>query len=267
MIKKLLTNIRGGKIENEQIEVIKETIRKMETNHAISLVNDLFSHYADPRLHVVVKNNINKIAKTAWEKCDEHTKYEFGIKSGQYAAVGDNDRAKLSKDFLELVKGLSYLSEDQKTIAMRIILDDLNRVHNAYNNFYNEPPYVKQLIKYVSASGDVPSRIMKIHVETIVKCRIGNYWGVSNEAIPYYNSLIQLFQDDEIVHFLDFLINNDFLFNRGYSSEQLRHLQLVAKLIVENVVNATYKRALNIIINNKNWDTIKKELKKFWPKK
>jgi len=266
-IKKLLKNIRESLIAEEEIDVIKETIRKMETEHAISLVKDLFGHYSDPRTSVVVKKNIKKIAKTAWNKCDEDTKYEFGIKSGQYAAVGDNDRAKLSREFLELVNGLSYLSEDQKNVLMRMILDDLQRVHKGNNNFYNEPYHAKQLIKYVSESGEIPDRMVKSYVEIIVECRIGNPWGVSWEALPYYDSMIQLFGEKEISGFLDFLISDSFFLNYGHSPKQLKNLKKIAKMLITDILNPIFKKALNSIITGKNLDDILSKLEKIWPPK
>ena len=246
-----MKNIREDIIDEEQIEVIKENIRRMEINHVTSLTYDLFGHYSDPRSQVLVKNNIKKIAKVAWDKCNEQTKYEFGIKSGQYAVSGDSDRAKLSKGFLELVDGLSYLSEEQRIIDMRTILDDLNRVHNAFNNFYNEPPFAKQLIKYISGSGEIPNRIRKIYVDILLRCSIGNYYGVSREANTYYHIMIKLFQENEISAFLDFLIDEDCYLNTGYSPKQIAYLQNIANLILPNVINQIFKRALNIIIKKK----------------
>ena len=55
-----------------------------------------------------------------------------------------------------MVDGLGYISEDQRAIEVREVCETLLRAHNGFNNFYNEEPHAKTLIKYIPTSGSVP---------------------------------------------------------------------------------------------------------------
>ena len=50
--------------------------------------------------------------------------------------------------------------------------------------------------KYVPQSGDIPNSVLDKYVKTIIACRLGNYYGVSRDAVGYYDELINRFQEE-----------------------------------------------------------------------
>ena len=262
-IKRLLNLIRSAILNVDQIKLINESIKKMEGEHANSLLKTLYGHYVDPRKEKSVRINIQSIANVTWKKSNDKTKYELGIKCGQYA-ISDKDRYKLSRKFFELVNGLSYLTEDEKTIELSGLINELRDAHENYYNFYNESPIAKRLIRWIPPSGEIPKKVRQTYVETVVKCRIGNRHGVSRNAVVYYDTMIKLFRDQEIVRFLDYITRSSFIFNYASSSDQLINLKTIARMINQNLVNKTLKYAMDIIINN-TWNDIKSHLDTLWP--
>ena len=102
----------------------------------------------------------------------------------------------LSHEFLSLVDGLSYLSEDQIAVEIDGLLDSLHTAHYGWDNFYNEPKHIRMISKYVPQSGDIPNSVLDKYVKTIIACRLGNYYGVSRDAVGYYDELINRFQEE-----------------------------------------------------------------------
>ena len=71
------------------------------------------------------------------------------------------------------------------------------------NNFYNEPPFAQRLAEIVKGSA-VPLSAQYTVVEAVVTCAIGNPYGVSHAAVPYYERMIKSFSPNEVAFMLNF---------------------------------------------------------------
>ncbi len=65
------------------------------------------------------------------------------------------------------------------------------------NNFYNEPPFAKRLLE-LSKQEQVPETTQEEYVKIVVMAYIGNGFGVSRAAIPYYSEMIEGFSPREV---------------------------------------------------------------------
>ncbi|MDR3596191.1 hypothetical protein [Clostridium sp.] len=47
-------------------------------------------------------------------------------------------------------------------------INSLYSAHCGYNNFYNEPVYAKELIKFIPKTGEIPELIEEKYIQVIV---------------------------------------------------------------------------------------------------
>lgn len=73
----------------------------------------------------------------------------------------------------------------------------LLRVHNDWNNFYNEPPFADRL-EEITRDMAVPETARTAFVEAVVTCGVGNTYGVYNAAMPSYRAMVRSFSPREI---------------------------------------------------------------------
>ena len=73
----------------------------------------------------------------------------------------------------------------------------LMAVHQGFDNFYNEPPFAERLLQ-LSRQSAIPDTVKEELVTTVVTCAIGNLYGVSNAAVPYYKKMIKGFSPSEV---------------------------------------------------------------------
>jgi hypothetical protein len=115
----------------------------------------------------------------------------------EYIAKGLEEKHTASLQFFERLGLLGLLNESEQHVIFSRAIDRLWNVHNGMNNFYNEPPFAERLLE-ISHQGAVPETIQDNFVQTIVCCRIGNGYGVSDAAVCYYDELIKGFSPREV---------------------------------------------------------------------
>lgn len=114
-----------------------------------------------------------------------------------YIAKGLEEKHTASLQFFEKLGLLGLLDESEQHVIFSRAISRLWDVHNGMNNFHNEPPFAERLLE-LSNQGAVPETIQNDFVQTIVCCRIGNGYGVSNAAVCYYDELIKGFSPREV---------------------------------------------------------------------
>jgi hypothetical protein len=115
----------------------------------------------------------------------------------EYQANGDEVRHRASQLFFERLGLLSLLSDPEVHVIITTASASLLSVHNAFNNFYNEPPFAQRLAGLV-AENRVPEAAQFSFVESVVTCATGNGYGVSWAAYPSYEKMIRSFSPSEI---------------------------------------------------------------------
>ena len=78
-------------------------------------------------------------------------------------------------------------------------LQVLTSAHHGMNNFYNEPVPARRVLNLAGEQGDVPASIRQHYVRTVIDCYLGNGYGVSNAALPYYQQMVTRFSSQDAV--------------------------------------------------------------------
>jgi len=247
-IRRLIHNLKTISITPTDAREFIASIKNAPKELIHSFLTYLFGIYTDSKIQASVKLNIKLLAKDIWGLSSEGKKYEIGKKYGNFALNCDIDRKKLAYEFLELVDGLSYLSDDQRILNIQDSIDSLYAAHLEFNNFYTEESHVKTVIKFIGEQS-FPIQIIDDLVKVIMICKLGNNYGVAYSAEPYYNSIINRFQDEEILVFIKLLSVDEFK-PLLQIENKVQKYQKIAEQLLKQTNNEIFKEALNVIINS-----------------
>ncbi len=251
VIKRLLPSIREETFTESDARPIIRSIEQLPQDLANSLLIALFGMYTDDQVESIVQNNIKFLAKTVWLRSDDKTRNNIGLKYSTFSAHAQITRKELAKDFLNLVNGLGYLTDDQRSIEMGECLKALQTAHNGHNNYYNEEPHAKILSLYVRNNPSIPNNIRFFYVKVIITCKLGNWYGYSYVANNYYTEMIKRFGDEEIKEFLSLLRDREFRSAFGDPKRAIR-FKKIAKYLANNTPNALLTQALEKVIESSN---------------
>lgn len=255
-IKKLIHNLRYKEMTEEDTPIIFGNINKLPEELVDSLLKAIFGMYCTSDVSIQIKNNVKLIAKNVWENSSRQAKCETALKYAIFAANGEVDRRKIAHDFLVIVEGLSYLPDDQKIADMDEKIRLLYNAHFAYDNFYNEPVYAKELIKYIPKTGEVPEILREKYIKTVLLCRIGNSYGISETGQVYYDKMISLFTEKDFVTFCKLLKDQDIRNALNYKC-CARIYKRLANKFYNKAIDVHLKEFLDLIIGT-NLDVLDK---------
>ena len=254
-IKKLLPSIRNETLTEVDSKPIIANIEHLPQDLANSLLMVLFGMYTDEQVNANVRNNINYLSKSTWLRSDIKRKNNIALKYASFSSNGQIRKKELAKEFLIYVDGLGYLTDDQRSLELRDCIEALLTAHNNPNNFYNEEPNAKIIFNYVHGNENIPSSVRSLYVNVIVMCKLGNYYGVSRSAVPYYNKMIDMFGDEEIKEFLALLKDTEFrvlLDNHVNPSVKPNEYKIIADKLIGKTSNEVLKQALETVKQSSN---------------
>lgn len=190
-------------LDNVTIESIGNAVAQFSSAMAGTLLRSLFSLYVADSTTIEARNNILLLTKAIWGYCRDDIKYDLGEKKLFFRNNLQRDKEALAFKFMENCNGLSYLSLTEKSLIISNLCDELYSVHNAYDNYYHEPPIARGIMKLISSASDIPKdREVKL-INTFLECRIGrevSYCnGVSQGAVAYYDDLFKMLNEEQII--------------------------------------------------------------------
>lgn len=254
-IKSFVSNLKST---NSPIDVptqkrLKEELRLLATPHVNNLTISLFGMYVDQNSDQVLRKNISFIAKDVWDCSSESVKTNIGAKIEGYRTNLQNGKLEKGVEFLTGVDGLRYESLSTKIINLISYADQLLSAHYGYNNFYNEPQHITEILRYCKKAEDIPVEVKDKLIKTVVKCRIGrglSYCeGVSPSGRDMYDQFIKLQDDDGIVRLIISLFDpeiNSKLTN-GICQE---HLISILEMCKNVAVSERLEEILNYLLND-----------------
>jgi len=248
-VRKLLQNIRTQTLTKHDANPIIVNIKRLPQDLTHSLLRALFGMYVDERQDVLVRENIDLFAIEVWNNSDNSAKNDIAFKYAVFSVNAELPKKELAKQFLTTVEGLGYISEDQRAMEIREISEKLLRAHNGFNNFYNEDPHAKTLIKYIPSSGSVPQLVRSYYVKVLMICKLGNSYGVANAAEPYYNQMIDRFQDPEFTELLKLLDDSEIVVIFNDAIRANRFIKILVPL-KEKIKSENLKKAFGIVLNS-----------------
>jgi len=248
-VKRFLNSIRNTNLTEADAQYINAGIEYLPSDIVKSLLRTLFGMYTGETAAVQIKANIKLIALKCWSLAPDDARHECGFRYASFAANGEISRKAAASEFLTVVSGLPYLPGDTLALEISEKITNLYNAHNAFNNFYNEPAHAKALASYISSAGQVPDAVRKMYVKIIVMAKIGNGYGISGMAEPYYDSLIEKFGESEIKEFVQLLLDREFS-SRVALRSCTQHFKNLAKYLTDRTINQISLQALQKIISS-----------------
>jgi hypothetical protein len=194
---KLLGNIKAHIIDKSEAEEIASFFTDLSAEECNALAKGFFGIYIDPSSKQQTIDNISLIAPFLWNFVSEDTRSDFGIRYAYFTATGEKHSKEMSRRFLELTGGLSYLPDLVKTPQIKSVIDRLLEAHLAFNNFYNEPPIARELLSIVGSHGTIPAQLNYQYIRTVVIVFLTNGNGEVWNANPTYEELIANFDSKQ----------------------------------------------------------------------
>ena len=209
--------IKGGRFTNSQRD---EWVARMDATHDPQrqlLFGTLHGIYCDPASPEESRQNALDLCVAYQSKFTTAIKSDLIDLHTDYVARGDNQRHAASQQFFEKLGLLALLNESERHSVISSAVRQLKTAHLGMNNFYNEPPFAERLMK-LSKVEAIPDTIQEQFVETVVGCCIGNGYGVSNAAVPHYESMIRSFSPREMASMISIAEGNSIVAQRIGSS-------------------------------------------------
>ena len=243
-INDFIQSIKGGRFNDAQLELWGN--RLFETHDAQKQLLIVMAHgvYCDPNSQESTRLNALDICSRFKDSFSASLRSALIDKHSEYITKGDEQRQTASSVFFEKLGLLGLLSAPQQHTIFSTAVQRLQIAHDGLNNFYNEPPYAERLLE-LSQSTAVPETIQSDFVDTIVSCYLGNGYGVSWAAIPFYEKIIKNFSPQEIAIMLRHTQVENSRIARMLPNERkrfLKALELIDSDSVPTSVKATYDK-------------------------
>jgi hypothetical protein len=204
-IKALVENLRSREdvIDKVVQERFIEELKFLSLPHVNNLLITIFGMHVASDSSQVLRKNISFISKAIWDCSSDTVKFSIGAKIDGYRTNLQQDKLNSGTEFLRITNGLRYESLPARTIALNSLADSLLSAHQGYDNYYNEPQYIQEILRYCHKADDIPSDVREKIINTVVKCRLGrglSYCdGVSPSGRPFYDQFIGILDDSGIV--------------------------------------------------------------------
>ena len=244
-VRRLLNSLRTEQLSEAEVPPIAQGLESLPEELAGSLLRAVIGMYTDTNVGSQIKNNIKLVANSIWKVAPPEARGEVGLKQATLAANGQKARADLAREFIEVVGGFEFLTDETRAAEMSMIIDDLMTAHHGFNNFYSEPVPARLLFR-LARPGHVPKIVLKKYVKAVTMCRIGNGYGVSWSAMKYYNRMLKRFAEVHVLEFIDLVYDPEVASRLQLSSCADRY-QALADTLNQRVVKPRLKEILSFI--------------------
>ncbi|EMB48911.1 Uncharacterised protein [Vibrio mimicus] len=196
-ISAFISAVKGPRFNKQQCDIWIQRLKDTHEAQRQLLVKMVHGIYCDPATAEQARLNALDICDGLKEVLTNAIKSELINNHTEYVAKGFEDKHTASQQFFEKLGFLGLLNESEQHTVFSKATTRLWNAHNGMNNFYNEPPFAERLLE-LTQQGAVPETIQEELVHVVSCCAVGNGYGVSNAAVPYYTQIIQGFSPREI---------------------------------------------------------------------
>ncbi len=189
-IKHLLQNVKTDTISKDnaqEIAIFTTTLTQEQINN---LASGFFGIYVRLDTDSQTHQNINRLLPEIWGRVDEDIKQSFGLKYAHFAANSNQHEKKLARQFLQKVNGESYIPDELRAVEVDNTIDSLLSAHRGFNNFYNEPPFARQLLRILGDPMKIPKIVEKKLIYSIVETFLTNGNGIAVNANEIYIDIL-----------------------------------------------------------------------------
>ncbi|MCC6612613.1 MAG: hypothetical protein IT320_03985 [Anaerolineae bacterium] len=235
-IQDLIAAVKESGFSTDQLRVWCERIENTYDAQREIIFGMLYGIYCDPNQGEHVRTNSISVCRNFVAKFTPGVRSLLINRHQEYQAKGETERHKASLLFFENLSLLTLLSESERHSMISSACKTLLSVHNAFDNFYNEPPFAERLLN-LTASLAVPITTQTEFVETVITCSVGNRYGTSNAADVYYVQMIEGFSPRELQIMLELPRRKTVVAERIASSSRCKnkYAQIVRMIKPESV--------------------------------
>jgi len=244
--KAFLDAIKAGKFKRAQREEWERRLSGTFDAQRELLFGTLHGIFCDPGAEEHARQNARSICATFADDLSPKSASTLVDRHQDYKAKGDEARLQASSQFFEQIGRLDLLGNAEVHAIVTKACAALMRVHQAFDNFYNEPPFAARLHE-IADSVAIPQTAQVSFVEAVVTCATGNPYGVSRAALGDYKAMIQNFSPAEIAIMLNLPKTHSVVGNRirtdGSCEKRFRaRVALLQKESVPTSSKAAFKK-------------------------
>lgn len=252
-IRALVKNLKSCQevIDANTINRLASELVNLSMAHLHNLLVSIFGMFVSPSTDQILRKNISLIAKHVWECADDRVKYKIGIMIDGYRTNLQQERLQHGITFLTIVDGRMYETLPEKIISLETLANRLDDVHDGWDNYYNEPPIMQEILQFCRKSADIPKEILPKLVKVVLRCRIGKGLsyrdGVSPSGLPLFDKFLGMMDDTGIVYCILAIFHPDINSKLVYTTCQ-KHLAAVLKILKPLAISDRLKEALEYLM-------------------
>ena len=237
-----ISAVKGPRFNDHQCRIWVRRLTETHDAQRQMLVNMVHGVYCDPATPEPARLNAIDLCSDLSGAFTASIRSDLINSHSDYVAKGLEEKHAASLQFFEKLGFLGLLNESEQHVVFSRAIERLWNAHNGMNNFYNEPPFAERLLE-ISQQGAVPETSQNSFVQTVVCCRIGNGYGVSNAAVPYYDEMIKSFSPREVATLINKAVDRSSTLGRRVEGggNCRRNLKAVLELIDAASVPSTVK--------------------------
>ena len=192
-----LSAVKGPRFAEGQCNI---WVGRLGATHAAQrqlLIGMVHGVYCDPSTPEEGRLNSLELCRALHSRFTADIRSDLINRHSEYLAKGDTQRHTASQQFFEKLDLLGMLNESERHTVISKAVDSLWKAHQAMNNFYNEPPFAERLCQ-LALQAALPETVKEEYVKAIVGCYVGNGYGYSWAAEPFYEKMIRAFSPREV---------------------------------------------------------------------
>ncbi len=154
--------------------------------------------------HVI--GNTNILVPIMWPELKGPERWQLGRAYAGLSTEGQKTAAIGLKNALVKVNGFDYVPEALRSSTFSAAARDVLDAHEGMNNFYNEPEPMRILCGLGTA---IPKPAFPICMTAVLCVRLGNIYGVSNDAQDSANELLDSLRPEQWIYLLNECLSTD----------------------------------------------------------
>ncbi|WP_099203507.1 hypothetical protein [Miniphocaeibacter massiliensis] len=190
-IKVLNKTLENQDTTDENLNNLASNIRNTFKLQKELIMKILYSNFTKEENLPTKRNNSLNLAIKLKDIVDSKIQTDLIEKYNTSRIIGTDTSHSLAKKFFERMGLLSILGEEEQISILKKAITQLENAHYGMNNFYNEPIFAERLIEISKDLNPIPKLIIPEYIDVVFMCYLGNSYGISHSAYPYYLEMLK----------------------------------------------------------------------------
>ena len=253
-IKSFIDNLKisTSVLDDQAIKSMEKPLKELSLQNTDNLLNSIFGIYTSQKTGNIVRKNIALFSPHIWQRSSESIRYKLGVTLDGYKNNLHEEKHRLGLDFFTFCNGNKYQSLDSRVIALDGYADDLLEARYGFNNFHNEPQYIRKILTYLETENDLPDERAEKIIKVILICRIGKgipyNEGVSPSGKNDYDKFFSLLGDANIINVIVAMHSYEVRASLTNTICQ-KHMISVLSLLRANAISSRVQEILDFLIS------------------